>query len=158
MQQLAHVTRMVGHAELFFDDPGDHRRGPDSGVQPISDRATVEKVAETAVLGFRQPCRTPGSVTFQEALDPLRLIASQPGGDLGAWRLQNSGQIAAGSALGIQDDRLQAFGHAVGTLLLRLLTQSDQPMIRPGMQVQQARNHGHPSCEKYAIKKGPMSP
>jgi hypothetical protein len=55
------------------------------------------------------------------------------------------------------DDRLQAFGHAVGTILLRLLTQSDQPMIRPGMQVQQARNHGHPPCEKYATKKGLMS-
>ena len=97
------------------------------------------------------------AVTFQQTLDALRLITSQPLGHLGAWRLQNSGQIAAASAFGIQIYRLQAFRRAVRTFLLRLLTQSDQPAISLGMQPQEARKHGHSSCEKYAIWKQRMS-
>ena len=109
------------------------------------------------MLGFRQPRRPPGPVTFQEALDAVSLIPSPPLRYLGARRLQNSCQIAAGSAFGIQEYRLQAFRHTVRTLLLRLLTQSDQPAISLGMQPQQARKHSHSSCEKYAICKQLMS-
>jgi len=109
------------------------------------------------VLGFRQPRRPPGPVTFQEALDAVSLIPSPPLRYLGARRLQNSCQIAAGSAFGIQEYRLQAFRHTVRTLLLRLLTQSDQPAISLGMQPQQARKHSHSSCEKYPIWKQLMS-
>src|ERR1039458_4596713 len=157
MEQYAHVARMVDGAELRFDHPGDHGRGPDSGVQPISHRPAVQDVAQAAALRFRQPRRPPGPVTLQEALDAMSLIPSQPLGYLGARRLQNSCQIAARSAFGIQEYRLQAFRHAVRTLLLRLLTQSDQPAISLGMQPQQARKHGHSSCEKYAIWKQRMS-
>ena len=157
MEQFAHLPRMVDGAELLFDRPGDHGRGPDSGVQPISHRPAVQDVTEAAVLGFRQPRRPPGPVTFQEALDAVSLIPRQPRGYPGARRLQNSRQIAASAAFGIQEYRLQAFRHAVRTLLLRLLTQSDQPAISLGMQPQQARKHGHSSGEKYAIGKQLMS-
>src|ERR1017187_9998774 len=78
MKQFAHVPRMVDDAELLFDRPGDHGRGPDSGVQPISHRAAVQDVAEAAVLGFRQPRWPPGPVTFQEALDAVGLLPNQP--------------------------------------------------------------------------------
>ena len=57
MKQFAHMPRMVDDAELLFDRPGDHGRGPDSGVQPISHRPAVQDVAEAAVLCFRQPRR-----------------------------------------------------------------------------------------------------
>jgi hypothetical protein len=157
MKQLAHVTRMVDDAELFLHHPGDHRRSPDPGVQPISHRAAIEDVAEAAVLGLAQARGPSGAVTFQEALHALRLKASQPLGNLGARRLQNPGQIAAGAAFGIQDHGLQALRHAVRAFLLRLLTQSDQPTIGLGVQPQQARKHGYSSCEKYAIQELLMS-
>ena len=155
MQQLAHLPRMVDDAELFLHHPGDHRRSPDPRVQPISHRAAIEDVTQTAVLGLGQACGPSGPVTFPKALDAVRLIASQPRGHFGARRLQNSGQIAAGPAFRIQDHGLQAFRHAVRTFLLRLLTQSDQPTIGQGMQPQQARKPGYSSCEKYAIQ-GPI--
>jgi hypothetical protein len=34
MEQPAHMARMILNAELFLDDPGDHGRGPDTGIQP----------------------------------------------------------------------------------------------------------------------------
>ena len=155
MKQLAHVPRMVDDAELFLHHPGDHRRSPDPGVQPISHRAAIQDVAEAAVLCRAQARGPSGSVTFQETLDAVRLIASQPRGHFGARRLQNSCQIAAGPAFGIQDRGLQAFRYTVRTLLFRLLAQSDQSVIGLGMQPQQARKHGYSSCEKYAIQ-GPI--
>src|ERR1035437_11046517 len=78
MKQFAHMPRMVDDAELLFDRPGDHGRGPDSGVQPISHRPAVEDVAQAAVLRFLPPRRPPGPVTFQEALDAVTLIRSHP--------------------------------------------------------------------------------
>jgi hypothetical protein len=155
MKQLAHVPRMVDDAELFFNHPGNHRRSPDPGVPPISYGAAIEDVTEAAMLCLAQARGPSGSITFKKARDAVRLIPSRPLGHLGPRCLQNSCQIAAGPAFGIQDHRLQAFRHAVRTILLRLLAQSDQPAIGQGMQPQQSRTHGYSSCEKYAIQ-GPI--
>ena len=45
-QQLAHVAGMVVHPELLLNHPGDHGRGPDSGVQAIGHRAAVQDVLQ----------------------------------------------------------------------------------------------------------------
>jgi len=74
MKQLAHVAGMIDDTELLFDDPGDHRRGPDATIQPISHRAAVEDVADPAVLRFGQPPRPSRPVTFQQALNAVGLI------------------------------------------------------------------------------------
>ena len=71
--------------------------------------------------------------------------------------LWNSGQLAAGAAFRIQHDGLQAFGPPVGTVVFRLFAQTDQPLLSPGMQLHEARNHGRSSCEEYAIEKCLMS-
>ena len=104
------------------------------------------------MLGLGQACGPSRPVTFQKALDTVRLIASQPFGHFRARRFQNSGQIAAGSAFGIQHHGLQAFRHAIGTILFRLLAQADQPAMGHGVQLQQARKHGNSSYEKYATQ------
>jgi hypothetical protein len=125
LQQLAHVSGMVSDTELLFDHPGYHRRGPYSAVQSIGHGTAVEEVAEPPMLRFAQPWRPPGAIAFQQGSDSVSLIPRQPLGHLGARRLENPCQIAAGSAFGIQDDGLQAFRHAVSAIALSLLPQLD---------------------------------
>jgi hypothetical protein len=44
--------------------------------------------------------------------------------------------------LSIQDDGLQSFGNAVGTIAFRLFAQSSQVAASCGVEMQQTRQHG----------------
>jgi len=50
VKQLAHMSRMVGDAELLLDHPGNHRRGPYAVVQSVSHRTAVQNVAQLLAL------------------------------------------------------------------------------------------------------------
>src|ERR1035437_5168259 len=73
-QQLSHVSRMVRDAELFLNHPGEHGRGPDSRVQTVGYRATVEDIAEWGALLRRQTRWTAGSVALQQPIHSVSLI------------------------------------------------------------------------------------
>src|ERR1700730_15529722 len=157
MQQLAHMSGMVLHTELLFDHPGDHRRGPHSALQSVSHRTTVENVSELFSLPLRQHRRPTGPVALEQALYPMSLIAQQPLGKPGAWRLENFRQFATRPTFGVQNNGLHPFRHAIGTIPFRLFAQGNQSIIRLRMQSQHARNHGYSSTKKYATSTGTMS-
>jgi len=66
---------------------------------------------------------------------------------LGARRFENPRQLAAGPALGIQNDRLQTLGHPVSAFSLGFSAQAYQTAMGPGVQSQQAGNQGNSSWE-----------
>src|SRR5258707_15102403 len=118
MQQLAHTTGMVLHADLLSDPQGDQRRGPLSAVQSVGHRTTVENVSELFSLPLRQHRRPARPVALQQTLYPMSLIARQPLGNPGAWRFENFRQFATGAAFGIQNYGLHPFRDAIGTIPL----------------------------------------
>jgi hypothetical protein len=99
MQQLAYMSGMIMNPELLRNDPSDQRRGPDSGVQPISHRAAIQNIAQLFSLMRTQADRTAGSVTLEQTLDTVGFILSEPLGNFGSWGLENVGEFAAGTTL-----------------------------------------------------------
>jgi hypothetical protein len=89
-----------------------------------------------------QPISYRGAV--EDVAEAAMLDLGQTGGPSGSVTFQ-------------EDHGLQPFRHAIGTLLLRLFTQLDQPALDLGMQPQQAEKHGYFSCEKYVTRKALMS-
>ena len=154
MKELAHMSGMVADTELCFDHTGNQGRGPHPAVQSIGDRPAVEEVLELFALRLTQLGWSARPIPLQETLDSVRLVAGQPLRHLGARRLENSRQLAAGPAFGIQKDGLQTLGHPVSALALRLLPQAHQTALRPGVQPQQSGNHGDSSWEEYATEAG----
>src|SRR5208283_496201 len=118
MQQFAHVAGMVMHPELLLDHPGDHGRGPDSGVQTIGHRTAVQNVPQRLPLRALQLRWSSGALSFQQTFDPMHLIACQPLGNLGAWGLQNRRQLPAAAPLRIKHYCLQTIGHTIRSVTL----------------------------------------
>ena len=75
VQQLAHMSGMVGEFELLLDHPRNHRRSSHAIVQSVSHRATVQQVSQLLALLWCQLGRSSGSVSFQQALDTVSLIS-----------------------------------------------------------------------------------
>src|SRR5215469_1609994 len=95
VEQLAHMARMVLHAELLFDHPSDHRRGPHSAIQSVGYRTAVRNVLELFSLPLRQHRRPTRTLALTQAIDPMSLIERQPG----AWNFENFRQFASGPVL-----------------------------------------------------------
>src|SRR5271167_3006199 len=147
MQQFAHVAGMVMHPELLLDHPGDHGRGPDSGVQTIGHRTAVQNVPQRLPLRALQLRWSSGALSFQQTFDPMHLIACQPLRNLGAWGLQNRRQLPAAAPLRIQHYCLQTLGHTIRSVPFRLLAQANQPLISARVQTNHSRQHGTPLTE-----------
>src|SRR5271166_5422383 len=144
MQQLAHMAGVVVHSELLLNHPGDHGRGPDSGVQAIGHRTAVQDVLQGLPVRATQLRRSSAALSFQQTVDAMGFITCQPFGHLGAWGLQNRRQLPAAAPLRIQHDCLQPLGHAIGSVPFRLFAQANQPLIGAGVQTNHSRKHGTP--------------
>jgi len=75
MEQPAHMAWMIMNAELFLDDPGDHGRGPDTGIQAVGYWAAVENVVELFPLRQRQLQWPSRAMSFEQPVDAKSLIA-----------------------------------------------------------------------------------
>ena len=75
MEQPAHMARMIMNAELFLDDPGDHGRGPDTGIQAVGYWAAVENVVELFPLRQRQLQWPARAMSFEQPVDAKSLVA-----------------------------------------------------------------------------------
>jgi hypothetical protein len=128
MKQLAHMAGMVGDRELLFDQPGDHRGGPDAAVQAVGHRAGVQDIAELLTLESAEFGRAAGALAFEQAFDAELLIMGQPLGDLRAGCFEDGGDIAAGAAFGVEHDGLQPFGDAIGAVAFGFLGETDQAL------------------------------
>src|SRR5208283_1454429 len=135
------------HPELLLDHPGDHGRGPDSGVQTIGHRTAVQNVPQRLPFRALQLRWSSGALSFQQTFDPMHLIACQPLGNLGAWGLQNRRQLPAAAPLRIQHYCLQTLGHTIRSVPFRLLAQANQPLISARVQTNHSRQHGTPLTE-----------
>ena len=54
MQQSTYMAGMIMDSELFFDHPADHGRSPNSCIQTVGHRTTVQDVAQLLPLLARQ--------------------------------------------------------------------------------------------------------
>jgi hypothetical protein len=101
VQQLPHVSRMVGDAEFLRNHPGEHRRSPDSRVQTVGHRATFEDIPELGAL-LRSQTRWPArSVALQQPIHAVSLIRDGHSDtlDLGAFRIQANSPLVRPSEL-----------------------------------------------------------
>ncbi|MBV8899473.1 MAG: hypothetical protein JOY92_05095 [Verrucomicrobia bacterium] len=135
MQQLAHMTGVVLHAELLLDHPGNPRRGPDAAVQAVSRRAALDNVTQLLLLNVRQLRRSPGSMSFQQAFYSIGLVLLEPNGNFGARGGQNRRQFAAGMTFRVEHHGSQAFGHAIGSVSFCFPAQTDEALTGPGMKL-----------------------
>src|SRR5215472_2713035 len=135
------MARVIMDPKLFLENPSNHGRGPDSSIQAIGNRPTVEDVAQLLSLPCGQLARSSRALPFQQALHAMGLILRQPFGNFGTRGLQNFRQLSAGASLGVQHHRLQTFGHAVSAISFSFLGESNQPLISARMQSQDSWKH-----------------
>ena len=151
VEQPSDMTGVVTDMKLFLDDPGNHWRGPDAAVQSIRDRSAVEQVTQLGPLCVGQQRRSARAIPLQQPFDAVLLIAQQPFRNLRSGRFENSGHLAAATALRVEDHRLQPLGHPVGPVAFCLLTQTHQPAIGLRCQAQASCTHNSSRNEEYAI-------
>jgi len=63
------------NAELFLDDPGDHGRGPDTGIQAVGCWAAVENVVELFPLRQLQLQWPARAMSFEQPVHAKNLEA-----------------------------------------------------------------------------------
>jgi hypothetical protein len=74
VQQLPHVPRMVGDAELLRNHPSERRRCPDPRIQTVGHRAAFEDIRESDALLRSQARWTARPVALQQSIHSVSLV------------------------------------------------------------------------------------
>jgi hypothetical protein len=133
MQEFAHMARMILDAEFLLQDIGQNGRGPNAGVQAISDRAAVHDVMELLPLGFGEFARATTAIAFLDALQALRIPAANPDVNAAAVDLQQLSNLRWRVARHTEQEGLQPQRDTGSFVALRLLAQCQQLATSAGI-------------------------
>jgi len=142
MEQFAHVAWMILHVKLILDHVRQQRRGPDAGVQAVSDRAAFDNVVQLLALSAGQFAWASTAMSLLESVDAVLIPVAYPGVNARAVDVKQTGNFGRGVAVQTQENGLQAEGHARGFVSLRFLAESQNVTACPGLSLGEDRSHG----------------
>lgn len=108
MQQAADVAWMVSDAKLLGNQRGDERRGPDAGIQAVSDGTTFNDVMEVLALPGGQVGWTTPAMAFLEAFHPIVIPRADPVVNPRAMHVQHTGDLRWRVSIDTEQDGLEA--------------------------------------------------
>jgi len=136
------MGRMVGNREFFLNNSGDHRAGPNAGIESIGNWAAVQDVPQSLQLLIGEFLGATRAVPLKNSFHAPLLPMVQPKRDFGPMHFEETGNFRGGSSFHIEHHRMQSSRHPVGPFLGSLFAQSDESFNRAFGSMNLFRVHG----------------
>jgi hypothetical protein len=141
---------MVVHLEFLLNDTGQNRRGPDPGVQSISDRTAFNNVVKLLKLDPGHLAGASAAMALLDAFLAMLIPVAHPSVNAGAMNVQESGNLWRGVSVGAEQKGLKAQGNARSLVGLSFLAQGQKFAAGAGVGLGNDRFHGNACRITYA--------
>jgi len=133
---------MVGNRKFFLNNPGDHRAGPNAGMESIGHRTTIQNVRQSLQLRIGKFFGAARAVSLQNPVHAPSLPVVQPDGDFGPMHFEESGNFRGCSSFHIEYHGMQSPRHPIGPFLSSLFAQPDKSFDCPFCSMNLSGVHG----------------
>jgi hypothetical protein len=145
---------MIALREFLRNDLANQGRGPDAGVQAVSDRAAIQNVTELLALSLGEASGSAAAVTFPEPFLGISVPVVNPQRYRAAMHAQVSGDLTGPVTVQAQEDALDAQEQVRGFFPLRFAANLEQLGDRPAIPFGKYRAH---ICPRSILDPASMS-